>query len=35
MRPEYVMRACQCWPLRMCAFCKRWTKTTTPEGNPK
>jgi hypothetical protein len=22
----YVLAACRCTPLRMCGFCKKWTK---------
>jgi hypothetical protein len=29
MRPEHVMRACQCRPLKMCSFCRKWL------GKPK
>lgn len=30
MHPNYVQRACQCKPLRMCNFCKKWLKPQPP-----
>jgi hypothetical protein len=26
----YVLAACRCTPLRMCGFCKKWTKPQPP-----